>query len=1195
MDLKKSTCWDSIQERVRQRILTIDSDSLSSDDEESITLYQRPAGLSLTVPEDSDFFSVGDAKIELLETEETLDDDDEILKGTPVTQIHTEPFYTNVEAATCERADLERDGGNQDTGKENSYNKTYEGFPVLSFEKLDQWNLDHVLQELQEGQLSLPKQPMKTHDAGDCRVRSEKNIMERLVDLFQSQSSQSASESPNPTRQTDTQNTSSELSKQERPTIYTDLLCPDPVTQLSLTPPNLSSEFTTKHYIQQEISNADHLRVLTGSQVENREVTGKSMLLQKIRENKSKGNNPQDENSDPLLLVQRSEAELTEKHHAESTCSNESHHPKEEEQPLPAQFGLITTKIRSQETSHQSKIKEPKQQNNQQKQQIGRALQQKQCKKILEKLGKHCPTQSVHDWQPAEERTNILYHSEASYLQSLSTLPVDMGSEGRMVLRVNLSSPGVVYDGAYQYSAAARSHIYNTLVAWFLSLVGPNSRHDEDKGVAKVPFWVAGLQQLWTKDGLALHVLVVARHCYTPTIKQKDIHTLFYNHVCRFLSASRLPFIASWLPQLQSLLGQQSYNSTVSLPMIGLNSFIFATSQKKFIDQTFGVNPGFYWQTVESQESVCERRDTNQELRTEVSVSVSGEAFFLNPLTTHYTLQCVLDSGLDVCGLRLLYAPHSFLSDSTGVEAEIQTTDETCIPVLALAVRGPHAHSVIKGITTSLQSLLPREAEFITVNQRGIQDPQAHRELCLWFSGRLIPHPDRIIPAQNRHKSSVISSYRSPSSLCATTKADVLLIVSPIMPQCCYAQILAVCERRGFCLLGLQRLEVKGHGASLLGFTNKQMPVFCSTQTVDLEQEKQKLPRFCLVLMLRKENATHHSVRLPAALMRELEAQKLLGCIHARLNGAHTVEADLCFHAVPYSSDLFHIFVRCMWAVPDPSRVILSKWSSTPDREQVVILALVGKDLSQGLSFLHRVLTGRSKGDVFQLLGLKFLPALTLPQARELTPYEVGEQLRNDSVNNLMSSQVLVCALSRVEAVASLRKLLPHDYPANILVSATPEVAFRQASVFFFEHEMIPAPQIQLTVCLFKHRIWHKALSKTVHKLHLRGLLLVGLRVFTLDTRAAGFIQPSGNEPADLECLCSGSSLALCLEGEDAVRQLLGVLREEDMAPLRDGIYASGSYQTAIQDVKKIFPDGLCCSENITMRQEQPTGRQPVY
>lgn len=102
------------------------------------------------------------------------------------------------------------------------------------------------------------------------------------------------------------------------------------------------------------------------------------------------------------------------------------------------------------------------------------------------------------------------------------------------------------------------------------------------------------------------------------------------------------------------------------------------------------------------------------------------------------------------------------------------------------------------------------------------------------------------------------------------------------------------------------------------------------------------------------------------------------------------------------------------------------------------------------------------KGDIFhagfELLGLKCLPALTRLQAQELSPYEVGEQLYPDSLDSLTSSPALVCALRQVDAFASLRKLLPHDYRGNlcVLMSPTPEVAFRQASLFFFEHEMIP-------------------------------------------------------------------------------------------------------------------------------------------
>lgn len=137
-----------------------------------------------------------------------------------------------------------------------------------------------------------------------------------------------------------------------------------------------------------------------------------------------------------------------------------------------------------------------------------------------------------------------------------------------------------------------------------------------------------------------------------------------------------------------------------------------------------------------------------------------------------------------------------------------------------------------------------------------------------------------------------------------------------------------------------------------------------------------------------------------------------------------------------------------------------------------------------------------------------------------------------------------------------------------------------------------------LTVCLLKPRILNHALAKIVRTLRLSGLTLVGLRVVTLDKSSATsllpaesvtendslterqaflFMQNLGNsysvscclqDPSDLEAhvefLCSGSSLALCLEGENAVRGLLDVLSQEDsslwatcygMAHSYNGIY----------------------------------------
>lgn len=52
-------------------------------------------------------------------------------------------------------------------------------------------------------------------------------------------------------------------------------------------------------------------------------------------------------------------------------------------------------------------------------------------------------------------------------------------------------------------------------------------------------------------------------------------------------------------------------------------------------------------------------------------------------------------------------------------------------------------------------------------------------------------------------------------------------------------------------------------------------------------------------------------------------------------------------------------------------------------------------------------------------------------------------------------------------------------------------------------------PQMLLTVCLFKPRAWNHALTKIIHQLQQRGLMLVGLRVVTLDESDATSLIPA--------------------------------------------------------------------------------------
>ncbi|XP_029292824.1 uncharacterized protein C16orf71-like [Cottoperca gobio] len=343
MDLNHSSCWDSILEKVKPHIPSIDSDSSSSENEEIVTIYQRPAGLSLEVPEH--LFSMDDDELEeLMKTcwqEESVKlDDDEIVQGAAALQWGTRRSDADVEADACERGIVKVKGAELDVAVKPKVDniKSDEGFPVLSFARLDKWDLDDVLQHLEEDGLQrVSAEPLETHAGstqflltdGD-RDRSQGNIMERLVAFCNSQSSKSMSEpveSPHHIRQKNVCNKSSErmeaelqLTHQESPTVYIDLRCTDPSIKPPRTSTNLSSESKSpaRHNNRQTTppSEEANLKVHDASQTGDREVTGKSMLLQKIREMNRNGKKYPDKYTDPQYSVSENEAEeLEEKPH----------------------------------------------------------------------------------------------------------------------------------------------------------------------------------------------------------------------------------------------------------------------------------------------------------------------------------------------------------------------------------------------------------------------------------------------------------------------------------------------------------------------------------------------------------------------------------------------------------------------------------------------------------------------------------------------------------------------------------------------------------------------------------------------------------------------------------------------------------------------------------------------------------------
>nr|XP_055045650.1 dynein axonemal assembly factor 8 isoform X3 [Misgurnus anguillicaudatus] len=1047
---------------------------------------------------------------------------------------------------------------------------------------------------------------------------------------------------------TDFKWTSTQLQLKDTPTIYIDLRndqfqtkrAPLSHSNVLIDPGCLEKQIRSTKMISQTNAREDEMES---------ELTGKSFLLQEIRQSKlslsrlsgSKKNlnfaKPQ-KNSSGVKKEHLSNSEINCGEPAcirQASICHETQHNASSHTPTDVQAENKQSSGQAQREQHNDEVRR---------------------QKDLKFLQEFKPQSS------ANEKSDILYDPEASYLPSVNTLPPDLKIRECLLLTVSLSIPGVVTGKAQKKAqtvdaVSLNSHVYNTLVAWFLSLTEPNTCNGKNMMIDS-PFWVAGLQQFYINDGLALYICAVSREDGGPVRKRlrgRDVEkkqSLFHRRVCKFLSQTSLNTVAFWVPELNRVLEKQAYPAQVLLPSSYLDCFISVNPNREAVEKAFGMTPGFFWQTVEIEDQKCQRAEAtrSQESHTETAVALIYSALHLNPLAMHHTL--MYSSGLDICGLRFLYPTRKLLTNFAVGMLNMHEGDRPHMPVLALSLRGPHAKSQWREIAGPADPKLARKTDPASINalychsrdQPLLYSPQllslVHLGLCLWFGGRIANNNlAGIQDAGNRGDTRSHVLMSSPATLCTTMKADIFLLASPVVGPHCYSYVLAACAKRGFSLLGLQKVQISSKQARSIGLTAKQVAVFCHAPTVFLDGEQVELSSQCLVMLMRRESAVRHSSGLPAGLMNELAAQGFIGSIHARLMDDVIVAPHLCFHTVPYSKKIFNVLGGHMWTAPDFSHVVLSKhkYLSYPDTEQVVFLTLMGQNiLEKEIDLLHK--TGK---EGFELLALKWLPSLSQQQAQELSPFEIGVREWQSSVLRLMSTPALVIALRRIRAFITLRRLLPPNYPGDlsILMSPTPETAFRQICLFFSETELVPdhssrpslkflppvhtldlrsqslytymtvGPEPLLTLALFKPGVWRRCFGQILSMIKHDGFAVVGLRVLQLNLDMANALidppeQDHTERKLELKYLMSGPSLALCLMKVNAVMGLLEMTGPEDPAEARiidqnlwrarygsnrihNGIYGSRSYKKAIKDIKLVFPEGVCSPESSVMRLEQ--------
>ncbi|XP_050824007.1 dynein axonemal assembly factor 8 isoform X9 [Gopherus flavomarginatus] len=967
------------------------------------------------------------------------------------------------------------------------------------------------------------------------------------------------------------------------------------------------------------------------------------------------------------------------------------------------------------------------------------SLKKKQMKekhrrqRLQEQLERLQPQHSVTGKQPMAEKTPVLFHLEASYLPAINTLPsADSANGEKLLMTIWLASCGQVamcgqHSGRFPDTVLTAASIYQALVTWLLSLVPPS----KVKGGLKAPFQVLGLQQVWREDGLALYACLIPTEeslaqNSTKIRKHKAKEalrgtTIFYQQMSAYLSHTWLPNVIWWSRELTSRLQNQLYPLLPEIPAVRLNCITTINPDPKAVEKAFAMPAGFYWQTVETDEKYFPDSSdigASTDIDTEVAVTLLFETLLRTPLAVHHMLQLILSSGLDICGLRLLYPQHSMLLASTDkLPSTYDPEAGKAPPVLALGLRGPKAGSALQDIIGPSDPQLASMTDCGSINAiycRSQAEPLAylphtdsrvHRELCLLFGGRACcdevlhvgvqnpackynksrpqsPSFNRANADQERADLQDMALSRPPATLVSTTKGDVILVVSPAVPPHAYGDVISTCTQRGFTLQGIKQLRLSPKRAIMLSMTTSQMAVFCPNKTSSLpdgRSSREELPAeprlHCLILLLRKENAGHHVPALVKGLMKEMAERGLLGEVRSNLPPSAELEPALCIHVAPYTDSLLQTLGGNLSAVPDSCNVPLDllchrTYALDPEMEQVVILTLIGKEAMKSAGhllcqilhpgFLKQAQNPEGLDPGFELLSLKWLPQLTRSQAKEVTPFEVGDTSWQRSINMLMSSPALICALRRVNAFGVLAEMLKKltllgDKPSTNtsdlqrVMALTPEMAFRQAVLFFTEKEFIsdckrrPAmkylppygrssraeggetrrghaeslftymqagAQLLCTVLLIKPGVWARSLARILRKLDLEKFSLVGMKHISLKPDIVlGFLSSEAKqEPSILEAHCSyltsGSSLVLCLQRENAVKKLVDLLGPEDpvlaqtldpclwraqygASSIQNGFYGSRSYHAAVRDTKLFFPEGLCCADWQVLKEEE--------
>ncbi|XP_053408690.1 dynein axonemal assembly factor 8-like isoform X2 [Mercenaria mercenaria] len=768
--------------------------------------------------------------------------------------------------------------------------------------------------------------------------------------------------------------------------------------------------------------------------------------------------------------------------------------------------------------------------------------------------------------------------------------------------------------------------------------------------------------------------------------------TVFQQHLQKYFSTNTLHSVCPWLQNMVSMeLGppgadesddqKYSYMYKPPLPNITtkpLSTFIHVNPDPQAAVKVFNSSVGFFWQTVDSDEARLDQdlHDEGISFDTQNTLSLIYKKIYQEPSAMMGILNRVLQLGLDLAGIRLVYPSPEQMNiqqtDNASVLSELELLNNVGA-VLSLCIRGTAARSLwLDAVGPSDPALARRTDPNSLCALYGGESrdecllfcprtpARVQTELARWFGGR-VP-PGNVIDVgtpytkkdslrsgspkgrrgkkvsftdsketSGKSKDSIEEVHRPLATLTATTKSEIILVISPLVPPQCFGIILASCQRRGYQVTGVRRTRLSNKRAAAMGITGEGLKAFCpgsASESFDASLADHVDPqghgqwRECTfpstILQLLKENASHSAASLVEDCMVQLTLQGIMGTLQKR--EGYPLESVHMFHAARYSDGLLSTlggdFSKCFdpEVQINPSYVIPQLFTN-PELEQITVLMLLGNDILKTSGLFIGKLLGMLPysrhhqslpfSDGLELLGMKWVPRLTVSQAKEVTPCEVGDRMWKDSLHTLATEPCLVLALRGVNAFAKLESVVqPRPSPKSgqqfnldMIHARTAEEAYTYIRLFFTERElfsdplarpmlpyipvyqtkhdmhhfassrsvketstypleetifeqMLSGPRPFTTFLVIKPRAFQRHLSKIFKKLAQESFKIVALKIQILTTEQAQRLVPSNLQKDEIEKhekhLTSGPCVCLCVQRENAVKRLLDLLGPED-------------------------------------------------